>query len=70
MEVNLSDRIRALAQAKYVAPALQAGKGHFFIRVKDLLSDLQLQSEGFPGGHIPQICSALQTSEIPSRKRA
>ena len=62
MNVGLSDHIRALAQEKYVHPAIQAGKRHFSIRVRDLLGDLQ--TEGFPGGHTPQICSALQTSKF------
>jgi len=62
MNLGLSDRIRALAQARYVKPAILAGKRQFSIRVRDLLSDLQ--AEGFPGGHTPQICSALRTSKF------
>ena len=62
MNTGLSDKIRALAQAKYVNPAIIAGKGQFSIRVRDLLVDLS--AEGFPGGHTPQICSALQTSKF------
>lgn len=62
MNVGLSDRIRSLAQEKYVRPALRQGKSSFSIRVRDLLNDLQ--SEGFPGGHTPQICSALQTAKF------
>ncbi len=62
MNTGLSDKIRALAQSKYVYPAVLAGKGHFSIRVRDLLRDLQ--EEGFPGGHTPQVCTALQTSKF------
>jgi hypothetical protein len=51
-----------LARKKYVEPAISSGKRVFSIRVRDLLSDLQL--EGLPGGHTPQICSALQTGKF------
>lgn len=47
---------------KDVAPALQAGNVQFSIAVRDLLNDLQ--AEGFPGGHTPQVCSALQTAKF------
>jgi hypothetical protein len=62
MNIGLSNKIRDLAQAKYVNPAIMAGKQKFSIRVRDVLGDLQ--SEGFPGGHTPQICSALRTSKF------
>ena len=62
MSVGLSDKIRALAKSKYVAPAVMSGMMQFSIRVRDLLGDLQ--AEGFPGGHTPQVCSALQTSKF------
>jgi hypothetical protein len=62
MRVGLSDRVRELAAAKYVKPALSAGEEHFFIRVRDLLNELQ--AEGFPPRHTPQICSALVTSKF------
>lgn len=62
MNLGLSDKIRDLAQTKYVNPAVQAGKRQFSIRVRDVLGDLQ--SEGFSGGHTPQICSALRTSKF------
>lgn len=62
MNIGLSNKIRALAQAKYVEPALKAGNDKFSIRVRDLLNDLQM--EGFPGGHTPQVCSALQTAKF------
>lgn len=62
MNIGLSDRIRSLAQEKYVNPALREGRSSFSIRVRDLLKDLQ--AEGFPGGHTPQICNALQTAKF------
>lgn len=62
MATKLSDRIRSLAQEKYVNPAMQTGNGQFTIRVRDLLNDLK--AEGFPGSHTPQICSALQTTKF------
>jgi hypothetical protein len=63
MNVGLSDRIRSLARAKYVGPAIRAGKNKFSIRVRDVWNDLHAEG-GFPGGHTPQICSALQTSKF------
>jgi hypothetical protein len=62
VNVGLSDKIRSLAQAKYIAPALSAGVRSFSIKVRDVLNDLQ--SEGFPGGHTPQICTALRTAKF------
>lgn len=62
MGVGLSDKIRAMAQAKYVNPALRSGKTEFSIRVRDLLTDLQTQ--GFPAGNTPQICNALKTTKF------
>ena len=60
--VGLSDQVRACAKAKYVHPAIIAGRRQFSIRVKDLLEQLQL--EGFPARNTPQICTALQTSKV------
>lgn len=62
MNVGLSDRVRAVAHARFVRPAIQAGRERFSIRVRDLLGELQ--AEGFPATHTPQICSALQTSKF------
>ena len=62
MNLGLSDQVRAKAQAKYVHPALRAGKAQFSIAVKDLLVDLH--SEGFPARNTPQVCSALQTAKF------
>lgn len=62
MNIGLSDRIRSLAQEKYVQPALRDGRSSFSIRVRDLLNDLR--AEGFPAGHTPQVCNALQTTKF------
>ena len=62
MATKLSDRIRSLARDKYVRAAMKTGKAQFTIRVRDVLNDLK--AEGFPGGHTPQICSALQTTKF------
>jgi len=62
MGVGLSDQIKRLAESKYVKPALQRGQVEFSIRVRDVLDDLR--TEGFPSGHTPQVCSALQTARF------
>lgn len=62
MNSKVSDRIRALAQAKYAKPAILAGKGQFSIRVRDVLGDLQ--AEGFPPGNTPLVCNALRTAKF------
>lgn len=59
---GLSDQVRAMAQAKYVHPAIIAGKRQFSIPVKALLEDLQ--TDGFPARNTPQVCTALQTSKF------
>lgn len=60
--LGLSDQVRAMAQSKYVHPAILAGKRQFSIPVRDLLADLQ--SDGFPGRNTPQVCTALQTAKF------
>src|SRR5258708_1483349 len=62
MNLGLSDQVRALARAKYVHPAMLAGRRQFSIPVKDLLQ--ALEADGFPGRNTPQVCSALQTSKF------
>lgn len=62
MNIGLSDRIRELATANYVKPAISAGHGRFSIRVRDLLNDLK--AEGFPARNTPQICNAIVTSKF------
>lgn len=62
MNLGLSNQVRALAQSKYVHPAIRAGKRHFSIPVRALLQDLQ--TDGFPARNTPQVCTALQTSKF------
>lgn len=62
MRLGLSDQVRAMARAKYVHPAILAGKRQFSIPVRGLLEDLQ--TEGFPARNTPQVCTALQTSKF------
>ena len=62
---GLSKKIRNLAEARYVYPAVRSGKQQFSIRVRDVLNDLE--GEGFGNaGRTPQVCSALQTKKFLS----
>lgn len=62
MNHGLSDQIRALALQKYVHPAMNAGKTSFSVAVRDLMRDLQIQ--GFPQNHWPQVCTAIQSAKF------
>lgn len=63
VNTGLSNKIRNLAEARYVYPAIRSGKQQFFIRVRDVLKDLE--GEGIKhGGRAAQICSALQTAKF------
>jgi hypothetical protein len=62
MKTKMSDKIRMEATKRYVYPAKLAGKSHFSIRVRDLLTDLQ--AAGYPPNNTPRICSALKTSKF------
>jgi hypothetical protein len=62
MRHGLSDQVRAVAEERYVQPAIQAGKAKFSIAVRDLMEVLQTQ--GFPTRNWPQICSAIQTDKF------
>lgn len=63
MNIRLSDKIRDLAKARYVGPAIAAGQHEISIRVRDILTDLE--AEGLAGGgRTPQICSALRTGKF------
>jgi hypothetical protein len=53
-----SDQVRELAKARYIRPALEAGKTRFSVAVRDVLRDLVI--EGFPPNNTPQVCSALR----------
>jgi len=60
---GLSEKIRSLAEARYVRPAVRAGKQQFSIRVRDLLNDLEGEGKG-GASRTPQVCSALQTAKF------
>jgi hypothetical protein len=62
MSSGSSDQVRALASAKYVQPALKAGKSRFSVAVRDVIQDLV--SQGFPPGNTPQVCTALRTKQF------
>lgn len=62
MKIKISDKIRSEATKRYVNPAKLAGKTHFSIRVRDLLTDLQ--AAGYPPGRTPLVCSALRTPKF------
>src|ERR1700733_9125860 len=62
MKHGLSDQVRAVAEEKYVNPAIQAGRIRFSIAVRDLMGVLEAQ--GFPARNWPQICSAIQADKF------
>jgi hypothetical protein len=62
MNYGLSDKVRVMAEVKYIHPARRSGQRQVSIAVKDLMRDLQ--AEGFPKGNWPQICSALQKEQF------
>jgi hypothetical protein len=62
MNQGLSDEVRKKARAKYVQPALRAGKPELSIAVKDLLEDLI--EDGFPARNVPQVCTALKSGKF------
>jgi hypothetical protein len=62
MNYGLSDQVRALAEERFVQPAIQAGKAGFSIAVRDLMAELQ--TKGFPTKNWPQICTAIQAEKF------
>lgn len=65
MAINkgLSQRIREVAQEKYVLPAIRTGVTSFSLRVRDLMEDMR--REGFsPEQNTPQFCSAIRKAEF------
>lgn len=60
---GLSEKIRNLAEVRYVRPAIRAGRQQFSIRVRDLLNDLECEGKG-GASRTPQVCSALQTAKF------
>ena len=62
MNYGLSDQVRSVALERYVKPAIEAGKTHFSVAVRDLMRDLQ--PKNFPSRNWPQICSAIQSGKF------
>jgi hypothetical protein len=62
MNHGLSDQVRSVALDEYIRPAIQTGKLHFSVAVRDLMPILQ--KNGFPKGNWPQVCSAIQTGRF------
>lgn len=58
-----SDRVRGIVLERYVRPALDAGKTHLSIRVRDVLKDAEA-SDDFPRGRTPLICNVLQSNKL------
>jgi hypothetical protein len=59
---GLSDQVRSVARAKYVEPAIRAGKVQFSVAVRDLMR--HLKSDGFPERNWPQVCTAIQAQKF------
>lgn len=62
MNFGASDKVRLIAEEKFVEPAIRAGRGEFSIAVKDLMGYLQMT--GFPKRNWPQVCTAIQTAKF------
>jgi hypothetical protein len=62
MAAGSSDLVRSVTMERYVKPAIQSGKFHFSVAVRDVMRDLQ--ASGFPPGNYPQICTAIRTGKF------
>ncbi len=60
MAADYSNKIRALAEHRYVLPARREGRRKFEIRVRDVLNTM-VEREGLPRQNVPQVCSALRS---------
>jgi hypothetical protein len=63
MAFEQSDKVRALAERQYVAPARREGKKRFSIPVRDVWNSL-VEREGFPRQNVPQVCNALRSRKF------
>jgi hypothetical protein len=61
MNRDYSNKIRVLAEHRYVTPARREGRRKFAIRVRDVLNAM-VEREGLPRQNAPQVCSALRSS--------
>ena len=64
MRTGLSEKVRQLAVKEYVEPARRKGTG-VVIPVGEI--QRKLRQEGFPSGHIRQICTSLESSLFSQR---
>jgi hypothetical protein len=62
MSGNQSERVRQVATENYVRPERSRGRGSLQIRVAEVKRDLERQ--GFPPNHTPQICNALRSKRF------
>ena len=59
MRTGLSEKVREVARREYIEPALRAGT-EVVIPVGELQH--KLRQEGFPSGHVRQICTSLESN--------
>lgn len=64
MKYGLSEQVRRLAVKEYVEPARHKGM-HVVIPVGEIQE--KLRREGFPSGHIRQICTSLESRLFSER---
>src|SRR6266478_3139039 len=64
MRTGLSEKVRQLAVKEYVESARRKGMG-VVIPVGE--TQRKLRQEGFPSGHIRQICASLESSLFSQR---
>jgi hypothetical protein len=63
MAFELSDKVRAFAEHKYVTPARREGRKRFSIQVREVWNSL-VEHEGFPRQNVPQVCNALRSRKF------
>jgi len=61
VQTKLSDKVRQLAVKEYVDPARRTGS-EVVIPVGEIQK--KLRQEGFPSGHIRQICTSLESPKL------
>src|SRR6202035_3471529 len=64
MHSGLSEKVRQLAVKEYVEPARRTG-ANVVIPVGEIQK--KLRQEGFPSGHIRQICTSLESKLFSER---
>src|SRR5260370_12918009 len=64
MHTGLSEKVRQLAVKEYVEPARRKG-ANVVIPVGEIQQ--KLRREGFPSGHIRQICTSLESKLFSDR---